>query len=126
MNKKLLFSALAILFIGCFANYPMTTFWVANQTDKTINFKSTVLKHSTSTGPYEMTLPFMVRPKDSVLVRYIGFRTGGNPGRVFIDLTFFPVGGIVFKNFADSTSWKKAIDANGMPKYTYYIQNPTP
>lgn len=54
-------------------DYPITTFYVKNNSTKVINFKPSLIKQSMN-GPFEMTLPFTVQPKDSVLARQTRFK----------------------------------------------------
>ena len=84
LNMKPLLSLLICLaFSGCMSkNYPLTTFYVKNNTDQTVNFKATVLKLS-AMGPFEMTLPFMVLPQDSVLARRVNFKKDALPNHWF-------------------------------------------
>ncbi len=69
-------------------NYPTTSFWVTNSSNKTVNFKASIIKYS-SMGPHEMTLPFTVNPNDTVLFRSVGFRTDANPVNVFSKFIIF-------------------------------------
>jgi len=66
--KSIVYILVCLTFPGCVINYPLTTFYVKNNSDKTINFKASILKYSTM-GAFEMMLPFTVLPKDSVIAR---------------------------------------------------------
>lgn len=100
---------------------PTTTFYVKNQSEKPINFQSTVLKRS-SNGPYEVTVPFTVQPKDSVLARKTMFKKDGeNPQNWFTKFTIFPVDGVKINDPYKAENWKKWINNENRPCYTFII-----
>lgn len=101
-------------------NYPTTTFYVKNNSEKAINFKSSVIKHS-SNEPYEMTVPFTVQPKDSILVRQIRFKKDAEPQEWFTNFTIFPIEGISINDPNKPVNWKKWVDSKGKPCYTFII-----
>lgn len=117
--KKTLIPILTLLLSGCYTQYPTTTFWINNNTDKTVNFRASIIKYS-SMGPYKMTLPFTIEPNDSVLFRQVGFHKNGNPARVFSEINFFPLDPKT-NNPSDSTNWIKSLDQKGKPKYNFFI-----
>jgi len=101
--------------------YPTTTFYVKNNSDKTVNFQSTVLKRSTN-GPYEVTVPFTVQPKDSVLARKAMFKKDGeNPQNWFTKFTIFPVDGIKINDPNKAENWGKWNNNENRPCYTFII-----
>ncbi len=101
-------------------NYPTTTFYVKNDSEKTIYFKSTVLKRD-SNGFFDMTVPFTVQPKDSVLARQVGFRKDAEPQEWFTNFKIFPVDGVKVSNPNKPENWKKWINNKGKPCYTFTI-----
>lgn len=107
-----------LLLVSCTVNYPMTTFYVKNTTDKTLNFKASIVKHS-SMGPYEMTLPFEVPPHDSILVRKVGFKKGAEPTAWFTRFTIFPSGSMQFNDPNKAANWVRATDEKGRPLYIF-------
>lgn len=100
--------------------YPTTTFYVKNDSEKAINFKSTVLKHS-SNGPFEMTVPFTVQPKDSVLARQVGFKKDAEPQNWFTNFTIFPVDGVKISDPNKPENWEKWVNSKGKPCFTFTI-----
>lgn len=120
--RFLTFIVVTITLLGCSAlfnpNYPTTTFWVTNSSDKTINFKASIIKYN-SMGPYEMTLPFTVNSGDTVLFRRNGFRKNANPTAVYSKFIIFPVDNVNLNNPKDSTNWIKSLDIKGKPQYIF-------
>ncbi len=96
----------------------MTTFYVKNTTNETLNFKASVIKQS-SMGPHEMTLPFAVAPNDSVIARQVGFKKGIEPTAWFSKFIIFPSDSINFNDPNDPANWKKTLDEKGRPVYTF-------
>lgn len=101
-------------------NYPTTTFYVKNNSEKAISFQSTVLKRS-SNGPFEMRVPFTVQPKDSVLARQVGFENGAEPQKWFIEFTISPIVGIIMNNPNKPENWRKGRSMKGKQYYTFTI-----
>ena len=108
-------------FIPFFTGYPSTKFFVKNNSDVVVSFKTTVVKFSSLTGPYEMTVPFNVHPKDSVLARQVGFKKNGNPSKWFISFVIHPVNGVKLNDPYQAENWKKKFDKNGKTYYTFII-----
>jgi len=105
-------------------SYPLTTFYVKNNSDKPINFRASITKYSSMTGPFEMTLPFTVLPKDSVLARKAGFRKDASPTNWFTSFVIFPVSGVILNDPNDPndpTNWIKSEDSKGKPVYTFNV-----
>jgi hypothetical protein len=98
--------------------YPVTTFYVKNNSDKTLNFKASVMKYS-SMGQFEMTLPFTVLPHDSVLARRIGLKKNAEPITWFTRFIIFPTDSILFNDPNISANWIKSTDTKGRPVYTF-------
>ena len=96
----------------------MTTFYVKNTTNETLNFKASVIKQS-SMGPNEMTLPFAVPPNDSIVARQVGFKKGIEPTAWFSKFIIFPSDSVVFNDPNDPANWIKTLDAKGRPVYTF-------
>lgn len=101
-------------------NYQLTTFYVKNNTNKTVNFKASVEKLS-SMGSFNMTLPFTVLPKDSVLARRANFRKGISPTQWFTQFIIFPVDSVVLNDPKDPNNWIKSTDMKGKLVYTFNI-----
>lgn len=129
MKKSILVLLLVFTFASCgilipfpeSKKYPTTTFYVKNNSEKTVNFQSTVLKRSTN-GPYEITVPFTVRPKDSILARKAMFkRDAENPQNWFTKFIIFPVDGITIHDPNKAENWKKWINSKNRPCYTFII-----
>ena len=116
--KKITAILVMLTLISCSVNYPVTTFYAKNNSDKTLNFKASIMKHNTM-GQFQMTLPFTVRPHDSVLARQVGLRKGVEPTAWFKSFIIFPTDSIVFNNPNDAANWIKSIDAKGRPIYTF-------
>ncbi|CAL2093418.1 conserved hypothetical protein [Tenacibaculum sp. 190524A02b] len=129
MRKTIVLFILGILVTSCGVlapwpdnkNYPITTFYVKNNSEKTINFTSTILKHSTMSPPYELTVPFTVKPKDSILVRQIRYKRNAEPQHWFIRFEIFPIGLLVMNNPENPNNWKKWLDIKGKPNYTFLL-----
>jgi hypothetical protein len=109
-----------IALTGCITNYQATTFYVKNNTSKTVNFKASVEKLS-SMGTYIMTVPFTVLPADSVLARQVGIRKGAPPTAWFTDFIIFPVDSVQLNDPKDSANWIPSTNAKGKPVYTFNI-----
>jgi len=118
--KLLLHILVCLTLSSCMMNYPLTTFYVKNNTDKTIRFKASVIKYS-SMGQFEMTLPFTVLPKDSVLARRANFKKDILPNQWFTQFIIFPVDSIVLNNPNSSENWIKSTDTKGKLIYTFSI-----
>ena len=118
--KRLFYILTCLTLSSCMVNYPLTTFYVKNNTDKTVNFKASVIKYS-SMGQFEMTLPFTVLPKDSVLARRANFRKDVLPNQWFTQFIIFPVDSVVLNDPNISTNWIKSTDAKGKLIYTFNI-----
>jgi hypothetical protein len=118
--RKAIYILILTSFFGCAINYPTTSFYVKNNSDKTVNFKASIVKYS-SMGPMEMTLPFTVLPYDSVLARRVGFRKDAKPTAWFTDFTVFPIDSVELNNPNDTTNWIKSYDQKGKPQYIFNI-----
>src|SRR5688500_13724851 len=118
---KWLISLLLIVSFASCMNYPATKFYVKNNTESTINFKATVIKQSTITGPFEMTVPFTVFPGDSVLARHVNFRKDAYPNEWFTNFALFPINGVVFNDPNQPENWIKSTDDKGKPVYTFTV-----
>ncbi len=101
-------------------NYPVTTFYVKNNSDKVVNFKASVMKYS-SMGQFEMTLPFSVLPRTLVVVRQVGSRKDAEPTAWFTRFIIFPTDSIIFNDPYDAVNWVKSIDEKGKPVYTFTL-----
>lgn len=130
MKKTIIILLLSCLLTSCgilipfpeSKKYPTTTFYVKNNSEKAVNFQSTVIKQSTITGPFEMTVPFTVQPKDSVLARQVIFKKDSeNPQNWFTKFIIFPVDGIKVHDPNKPENWKKWINIKGRPCYTFTI-----
>lgn len=129
MKKSIIALLLSCLITSCgilipfpeSKKFPTTTFYVKNNSDRTVNFKATVLKRN-SMGPFEMTNSFTVNPKDSVLARQVGFkRDSENPQKWFTNFTIFPTDSIQIHDPNKPSNWKKWTNEKGKPCYTFII-----
>ena len=105
---------------SCFGSYPLTTFYVKNNSNKPINFKASILKQS-SMGAFEMTLPFTVLPKDSVLARRGKFINTIKPIDWFTDFVIFPVDSLSMNDPKILSNWVKSTDSKGNPIFIFNI-----
>jgi hypothetical protein len=125
MKKIVLIILIGILAVSCgslgFGGHPITRFYVKNNSEKSINFKITIIKHN-SMGLSEMTNAFTVLPKDSILARQIGFKKDGlNPQSWFSNFTVFPIDNIEMNDPNKAENWIKESDSNNKPIYTFTI-----
>ncbi len=118
--KRLFYILNCMILSGCMTNYHVTTFYVKNNTDKTVNFKASILKYS-SMGQFEMTLPFTVLPNDSVLARRAKFRKDLSPNEWFTQFIIFPIDNVRLNDPKVSINWIKSADPKGRPIYTFNI-----
>ena len=107
-----------MIFASCMTNYPTTTFYVKNTSDKTQNFKASIMKYS-SMGQHEMTLPFAVSAQDSVVARQVGFRKDAIPTAWFTKFIIFPSDSTIFNDPNNPDNWVKSIDDKGRTVYTF-------
>ncbi|HNR19471.1 MAG TPA: hypothetical protein PKN75_05005 [Bacteroidia bacterium] len=70
-------------------------------------------------GPFEMTLPFVVYPHDSVLARRINFRKDASPTSWFTKFTIFQADRLSFNDPKNKENWIKTSDEKGRPIYTF-------
>lgn len=108
----------SIAFFSCMVNYPTTTFYVKNTSNKTLNFKASVIKYS-SMGPFEMTIPFSIPPHDSVMARKVGYKKDALPTGWFTQFIIFPTDSILFNDPKNQANWIKSTDPEGRPIYTF-------
>ena len=101
-------------------NSPTTTFYIRNDSDKAINFQSTVLKRN-SNGYFDMTVPHTVQGKDSILVRKVEFNKYVEPQKWFTNFKIFPVGLVKMNDPNKPGNWKKWMNSRGKPCYTFTI-----
>lgn len=118
---KQLFPVLVCLtLIGCVTNYQMTTFYVKNNTNKTVNLKASVDKLS-SMGSFVMTLPFTVLPHDSVLARNVQLRKDAPPTAWFTQFIVFPIDSVKLNDPNDANNWIKSTDTKGEQIYIFNV-----
>jgi len=117
--KKALIPILLLVWSGCSTQYPTTTFWINNNSEKTVNIKASIFKDSLP-PPHIMDLFFTIEPADSVLFRQSTFSKQGNPAKIFKEIKFVPLEKRM-NNPTDSANWIKSNDAKGKPKYNFYI-----
>jgi len=118
--KQLFYILTCLAISGCFTNYTVTSFYVKNNTDKTVNFKAAVMKYS-SMGEFEMTVPFTVLPNDSVLARRAKFRNDILPHQWFTQFIIFPVDGVLLNDPNIPENWIRSADKKGKPVYSFNI-----
>jgi hypothetical protein len=118
--KNLFFIIVSSTLASCMTNYPLTTFYVKNNSAKTINFKASIIKQSTM-GAFDMTLPFTVFPNDSVVARRANFKKNISPTEWFTQFIIFPVDSVSLNNPKDPNNWIKSTDTKGNIVYTFNI-----
>jgi hypothetical protein len=118
--KSIVYILVCLTFPGCAINYPLTTFYVKNNSDKTINFKASILKYSTM-GAFEMMLPFTVLPKDSVIARRAKFRKNISPNEWFMQFIIFPVDSVLLNDPKIPSNWIKSTDPKGRIVYSFNL-----
>ncbi|MFT3825178.1 MAG: hypothetical protein QM731_14750 [Chitinophagaceae bacterium] len=118
--KLLPVMTVCIIFAGCMTNYPLTTFYVKNNTGKTVNFKASVDKASTM-GTFNMTLPFTVLPGDSVIARRVNFKKDAAPTAWFTQFILFPVDSVKLNDPNLADNWVRSADEKGKPVYTFNV-----
>ncbi|MGN6435944.1 MAG: hypothetical protein ACTHMM_05395 [Agriterribacter sp.] len=119
--KQLIASLTILVFAGCMTNYPMTTVYVKNNSNKTLNFKASIVKYSSMGGPFEMTLPFTVLPHDSVVARRVGLKNGALPTVWFTSFNIFPTDSVSFNDPNNAANWIRSTDTKGKPVYTFIM-----
>jgi len=100
-------------------NYPTTTFYVKNTSDKVQNFTASIMKYSSMTGPFEMTLPIAVPPNDSIIARRVGFHKEARPTAWFTKFIIFPTDSVAFNDPNIDENWVKSTDEKGKTIYTF-------
>lgn len=118
--KQIISLLIVLTLSSCMVNYPKTSFYVKNNSEKTQNFKASIMKYS-SMGQFEMTLPFAVPPHDSILARQVGFRKDAAPTAWFTRFTIFPADGVTFNDPNNVSNWIKSSDKKGKPNYTFTL-----
>jgi hypothetical protein len=117
--KKAIIPILLLALSGCYTQYPTTTFWVHNNTEKAVNLTAIVFKDSLP-PPHLMNLSYTILPADSVLFLQSTFNKQGNPAKVFKEMKFVPVDKQMNRP-TDSLNWIKTTDSKGKPKFNFYI-----
>ena len=118
--KNILKLLILFAFTSCMTNYPMTTFYVKNPSNKPINFKTSVIKLS-SMGQQLVTVPFTVLPKDSVLARQVGLKIDAKPTAWFHEFIIFPVDNIKTNDPKIPENWIKSVNQAGKTIYTFNL-----
>ena len=120
--KQLLIILLLFTFSACYMSYPTTSFYVKNVSNTPIAFSATVMKQSQTMGPHSVNQSFVVNPQDSVLARRIGFKKDGeNPQGWFTNFFISPIDDFKFNDPKNAGNWKKSVDKNGRPTYTFIL-----
>lgn len=119
--NKIIPVLIALCCAGCATNYAPTSFYVKNNSHKTVHFKASIIKHSTM-GPFEMTLPFTVNPGDSVLARRGKFLKTASPTEWFSKFSLFPIDSVVMNDPAVAENWILSSDPKGKPVYTFNVK----
>jgi hypothetical protein len=117
--KKALIPILLLVWSGCATQYPTTTFWINNNTEKTVNIKASLFIDSLP-PPHIQDVFFTIEPEDSVLFRQSTFNKQGNPAKIFKEIKFVPLDKRM-NNPTDSANWIKSTDLKGKPKFNFYI-----
>ena len=119
--KKIIVLIAVVLCSACTKEHVMTEFYVKNTSNKTISFEATIVKPSTITGTYEVTLPFTVNANDKVLARKIEFQKDGkDPQKWFTRFVIYPVEGIQMNDPNLSENWVKS-NKDGTPVYEFTL-----
>lgn len=99
--------------------YPITNFYVKNNSVKPITFEATVFKYNIRQN---VTVPFLVKPNDSVLARQVGYKKGGeNPQSWFNGFHISDVNDVKIFDPNKPENWVKLKDKNGRTFYTFTI-----
>lgn len=106
------------LFAGC---APLTTFYVKNNSEQTMNFKISITTYRNMTGQLNATLPFILGAQDSVLVRRLYYGRTELPNQWFTKFAIFPVDGVPANDPRLAENWLKTQDGRGRPVYTFNI-----
>lgn len=117
--KKQILLFLIVGLSSCYPNYPTTSFWIHNNSEKEVNFNASIYKANTP-PPHIMSQLFTINPGDSVLFRRTGFPKKGNPVNVFKEMNFIPINKRMHDP-NDSLNWIKSVGNKGKPKYDLYI-----
>ena len=117
--KKITTFLLLLTLMSC-GSYTMSTFYVKNTSDKTVNFDASVMKFSQN-GPYDVNQSFSIKPKDSVLTRKASMKNGVSPEKWFTQFNIFPTDGLEFNDPNNPQNWIKTIGKDGKPIYTFNI-----
>ena len=119
--RRIIVLMAVVLSFSCTKDHVMTEFYVKNTSSKTISFEATIVKPSTITGPYEVTLPFTVNANDRVLARKIEFQKDGNdPQKWFTKFVIHSVEGIQMNDPNLSENWVKS-NKDGTPVYEFTL-----
>lgn len=118
--KLLLTIIICLPLASCMTNYQMTTFYVKNNTNKTVNFKASVDK-LTSMGMYNMTVPFTVLPNDSVVARKVQLRKDAAPTVWFTEFIIFPIDSIKLNDPRDADNWIRSTNSKGKQVFTFKV-----
>lgn len=125
ITKSFLFQVWLLTFCSCatLKNYPLTDFYVKNLSNTPIAFEVSIIKRSTIFDSYEMSVPFLLQPNDSVLARRIGFKkdAGYRDRHWFIDFEIFPQNGVKISDPFKFENWKPMKDIKGQVFYTFTI-----
>ena len=127
MKKNIAIILISVLMTSCGIlipfperkNFPTTTFYVTNNSTKTINFSSTVVVFPMSRGP--LTRSFSIIPKDTILVRQVEYKKDSEPQKWFLEFKIFPVDGIEMNDPNKAENWIKGINEKERPIYTFTI-----
>lgn len=119
--KKLTVVIVALLCFGCSKEHVMTEFYVKNTSNKTISFETSIIKFSTITDPYEVSLQFTVYSGDSVLARRTEFeKDGKEPQKWFHKFIIHPVEGIQMNDPNLAENWIK-FNKDGTTIYVFTL-----
>jgi hypothetical protein len=117
--KKITIILITFTLLSC-GSYTMSTFYVKNTSNKSVNFNASVVKYSQA-GPYLLNVPFIVKANDSVLARKVAMRSDLTPENWFEKFEIFPIDSLQFNDPKQTLNWKKTIDKDGKPIYTFTI-----
>jgi len=118
---KLIIACMAMVFFACGKEYVKTEFYVKNSSSETINFEITIVKRSTITEPYEVSLPFTLNANDSILARRVEMQKDGkNPQEWFTKFVIYPVEGIQMNDPNLPENWIK-YNTGDTPIYVFTL-----
>ena len=72
-------------------------------------------------GQFEMSLPFIVLPHDSIIARQVGFKKDAEPIAWFTKFIIAPIDSIKMNDPKKVENWIKTTNTKGQPIYTFNL-----